>query len=176
MLRDLTVVVITMLLPAGASSQAISSQDGKRRIAVSVTEVGAQYKAGATVDRMQYEYEKPQSSSGVEIVGISWRGAYCILGNCEEKGAFSVDVKNTGTKMVTAVHWDFYLVDSVRQQFYDHFKFVTNDKKVLPGSKPVRLTKRFDYHIVPDYLRAHAEIMKVVYSDGSVWTKPEDKP
>lgn len=166
--------MITTLLILAVLSGAVQDERGSQSgVPVSTTDAGATHKAADVIDRMRAAQKEVQPSSGVEITGISWRGAYCILGNCENKGVFSIDVKNTGTKTVTVVHWDFYLVDSVRQRVYDHFTFVTSDKKIAPGAKPIRLTKRFDYHDTPDYLRARAVVVKIIYSDGSAWSASE---
>lgn len=108
------------------------------------------------------------SNAPLVIEGISWRGAVWILNEYQTQGAFSIDVRNAGDKTITTVHWDFYLMDSVRQRVYDHFKFVTDDKQIEPGKK-IRLTKRFDYHTTPSYARGRAVIRKLIYSDGSTW-------
>ena len=108
------------------------------------------------------------------ITNISWRPPFCVLQNCEHSGAFSIDVKNTGLVPIKTVYWDFYLVDDVRQQVYDRFRFVTDDKTVSPNnSKPTRLTKRFEYHLVPNYISARAVIIKILYADGSTWVLEE---
>lgn len=116
--------------------------------------------------------EKAQSESPLKIENISWHGAPNDGTLWHNRGAFSIDVKYAGDKIITAVHWDFYLVDSVRDRLYDHFKFVTDDKKI-PAGKKIRLTKRFDYPgSTPDYVTAMAKIRKIVYSDGSTWENP----
>jgi hypothetical protein len=105
------------------------------------------------------------------IEKISWRGASDHRDIFGGKAAFSIDVKNVGTKTITAVHWDFILVDNARQQVFDHFKFITSDKTISPEKK-TRLTKRIDYLHTPNYVHARAVIRKIVYSDGSTWENP----
>ena len=115
---------------------------------------------------------KEQPNRPLLIEKISWHGAPNDRTLWKDRGVFSIDVKNVSGKTITAVHWDFYLTDSVRQQPFDHFKFVTDDKTIEPDKK-LRLTKRFDYpgH-TPNYVKASATIRKIVYSDGSTWENP----
>jgi hypothetical protein len=115
------------------------------------------------------DYSTWRDAPTLVVVKTAWRGGVPgqIVGG---GGAFSIDVKNVGTKSIREVHWDFYLTDTVRQNTYDHFKFKTIDKVIKPGKKE-RLTKRFDYHKPPNYVSALPQIMKVVYEDGSVWER-----
>lgn len=121
-------------------------------------------------------YDSGSSGSGATIVDISWRGAFSTGYQYVPAGAFSIDVKNTGTQTIIAIGWEFFLVDTVRgDTVYDHFKFFTNDKTIKPGEKK-RLTKRFEYHSPPDYVAAKARLMVVEYADGSRWErKPDEK-
>jgi hypothetical protein len=114
-----------------------------------------------------------QSNCSLKIEKISWHGAPNDGTAWHNKGVFSIDVKNTSNKTITAVHWDFYLIDKVRQRLYDHFKFVTDDKALEPGKK-IRLTKRFDYPgLTPNYVVGRSVIRKLVYSDGATWENPD---
>src|SRR4051794_22707822 len=97
-------------------------------------------------------YDSESRGSGATIVGISGHGAFDTGYRYVPAGVFSIDVKNTGTKTITAIRWEFFLVDTVRgDAVYDHFKFFTDDKKIQPGETK-RLTKRFGYGTIPDYI------------------------
>jgi hypothetical protein len=116
-------------------------------------------------------YDSGSLDSGATIVDISWRGAFSIGSHREPHGAFSIDIKNTGKKIIKAVDWEFFLVDTVRgDSEYDHFKFRTDDKKIKPGEKK-RLTKRFEYHGIPDHVSARARLMRIEFEDGTIWER-----
>jgi hypothetical protein len=114
-----------------------------------------------------------QNAPDMVVTKISWRGA---TGSGFKPGAaFSIEVKNRSGKTVTAVNWDFYLIDKIRRnQVFDRLSFRTDDKKIEPG-KTVRLTKRPDYlnsNTLSDNLSAVPQIMRVEYSDGTFWQRP----
>jgi hypothetical protein len=99
------------------------------------------------------------------------RGAELTPGS--RRVRFSVDVKNLSIKTIKAVEWTFTLKDSVRKITYDKFEF-RSEKEIKPDATK-RLTKRFDYHRVPDYVQASADITKIEYSDGSAWIETKKK-
>jgi hypothetical protein len=117
---------------------------------------------------LAYPQSSKQDAPDLKIVGISWRGTNQYVDS--EKGAFSIDVKNTGTKVVVAVEWEYVLIDRVRRIVYDRLHFVTDDKNLSPGEKK-RLTKRIDYSWVPKYVEAVPRINRVTYSDGTAWSR-----
>jgi hypothetical protein len=44
------------------------------------------------------KYDAEAEKAGLMITEISWRGAFCVLNNCENNGAFSIRVKNISTQ------------------------------------------------------------------------------
>jgi hypothetical protein len=118
-------------------------------------------------------YDPESNSAGITVVKLDWNGSFYYSRYVRsDTGEFTIHVKNTGSKTISAINWDFVLVDSVRgNRLYDHLSFRTDDKKIRPGETK-KLTKDIDYHDPPDYVRAVVRITRVEYEDGSVWVRP----
>lgn len=128
---------------------------------------------GISVPAQNKDWDSVAKQAGLEVIDISWRGAEWVVNTYIPDGAFSIKLKNDTSKIVTTVWWEYFLLDSVRGDgVYDHLQFKTDDKTIKPG-KTVKLTKRIEYHTVPDYLKAKVRISKVQFSDGSIWIRPE---
>jgi hypothetical protein len=122
--------------------------------------------AAITVSAQKKSYDL---TPDVQVVEISFRDPEYT--RFDSRAPFSIDVKNIGNKVIRAVNWDFILIDSIRgDREYDRFRFRTDDKKIRPGEKK-RLTKRIDYHQIPNYIRARAMIMRLEFEDGSFWVR-----
>lgn len=106
----------------------------------------------------------------LKIIKLSWRDGEFGT-SLAPGGAFSVEVKNTGSRAITAVEWQYILLDPVRKYVVDRLNFRTDDKTVEPG-KTRKFTKRIEYPTVPDYITAVVRITKVEYADGTAWERP----
>lgn len=119
------------------------------------------------------EYDREAKAAGVSVFKISWSGAFYESRYVRRDFAdFTIYVKNTGKKAITAINWDYVLVDSVRgNKLYDHLQFRTDDKKIKPGETK-RLRKHIENYYIRDHIGALVEITRVEYEDGSVWVRP----
>jgi hypothetical protein len=124
----------------------------------------------------QADYDSEAQSAGLAVVKLKWNGSFYYSRYVySDTGEFTVHIKNIGNKTISAINWDFVLVDSVRgNSLYDHLSFRTDDKEIRPGETK-KLAKHIDYHDPPDYVRASVSIMRVEYKDGSVWTRPPSR-
>src|SRR5215212_6104712 len=94
-------------------------------------------------------YDHEAENAGVLVVKAGWSGADYDPGIFyTDRGSFTIHVKNTGSKTIAAVNWDFFLIDSVRDRLYDHLKFRTDNKKIKPGEIK-KLIKTFEYRYDP---------------------------
>lgn len=122
------------------------------------------------------DYDGEAQSAGLAVVKLKWNGSFYYSRYVySDTGEFTVHIKNIGNKTVSAINWDFVLVDSVRgNSLYDHLSFRTDDKEIRPGETK-KLIKHIDYPDTPDYVRASVRIIRVEYKDGSVWTRPPSR-
>ena len=120
------------------------------------------------------EYDQVANKAGVSIVKASFDDAFYESRHVRSDYAdFTIQVKNIGTKSITAIDWHYIFVDSVRgNRLYDHLQFRTDDKRIKPGETK-RLRKHIEGYFTPDYVRGRVRIMRVEYDDGSVWVRPK---
>lgn len=90
------------------------------------------------------------------------------------RGEFTAYFTNSGTKIVSAIEWNYIFYDSFREnRVVDEFTFKTTDKPIKP-KQTKRFTKRSDYY-QPDNIKACVSIKRVEYADGTVWINPKVK-
>ena len=77
----------------------------------------------------------------------------------------SLTIKNAGEKTVKAVSWDYVLTDPATKKEIKRYSF--RGKKLLKPSESVTLKEI----VKPTGAQRKAEIMRVEYSDGSVWQR-----
>ena len=89
------------------------------------------------------------------------------------KATAILKVRNTGSKLIDSVSYDYVVVDRVRNNaVVDRLSFTT--KAIKPGQTR-ELKNQFDFYITArskDNYGGYPVITRVVYGDGSVWESP----
>jgi hypothetical protein len=118
--------------------------------------------------------EQPQARNApdVFVYGTSGYGP-------DKKGDsnFTIEVKNTGGKTITAIEWEYILPEMVSG--YDkgsHLKFRSDDIRLLPGEKKELAGSVHHYadKFVANFRLDTLRILRVEYDDGSSWQRPPD--
>ncbi|HYX28892.1 MAG TPA: hypothetical protein VE863_10005 [Pyrinomonadaceae bacterium] len=99
--------------------------------------------------------------------------------------AYSMKIRNVGTKTITAVAWDYVFADKPMGAELGRHQFLSYEK-VAPGksvtfksqlrSPPTRVVNAANGH---DSQRRYAEVAMVqcvIYGDNSVWKSPQARP
>lgn len=95
---------------------------------------------------------------------------------------YRVSVMNTGTKTIKAIHWDYSFSDAKTESEIGRRQF-TSEEKIAPGKTrefrfliPTPPTQTISVHALNKNERAglgeNVFIVRVEYSDGSVWQHP----
>jgi hypothetical protein len=90
---------------------------------------------------------------------------------------FTIEVKNTGAKTITAIDWEYILPDMVPG--YDkgsHVKLRSDDMKLRPEERK-KLTRPVHHYadkFVTNFRLDTLRIVRVEYEDGSSWQRPSD--
>jgi len=79
----------------------------------------------------------------------------------------SVVVKNIGTKTVTAVQWEYLLFETNGVEPVKRYRIMS--KRVIPPGEQAELTKE----ITPKGQEQQVRLLRIEYSDHSVWEQPE---
>lgn len=121
-------------------------------------------------------YDPVVNAAGVAVIDASWSGAFYMSRYVRnDYGNFTIQVKNTGTKTISAINWEYILKDSIRGGvLYDHLRFRTDDKEVRPGNTK-KFSKNIEDYYTRDHITAEIRITRVEYKDGSVWVRPASK-
>jgi hypothetical protein len=90
---------------------------------------------------------------------------------------FTIEVKNTGAKTITAIEWEYILPEMVPG--YDkgsHLKFRSDDMKLFPEEKKKLASAVHHYadKFVANFRLDTLRILRVEYEDGSSWQRPSD--
>lgn len=95
---------------------------------------------------------------------------------------YKVTLRNDGLKVIKSIDWDYFFLDPVTQQELAHHQF-TSDETIKPGkSKEVSVlylvspVKTVDVRSLrkkePASITERVVVVRVLYSDGSVWQHP----
>ena len=95
---------------------------------------------------------------------------------------YKASVKNSGTKPIEEIDWDYVFIDSATGQELNRHQF-TSTKTIAPGkSKELTFmlsaapTKRISVNALNKQERSgiadHVVVVRVKYSDGTVWQQP----
>lgn len=76
----------------------------------------------------------------------------------------SILVRNTGTKTVTAVYWEYLLFETGGKEPVKRYR--VQSKRVIPPGEQAELTKE----VKPKGNEHQALISRIEYADGSVWS------
>ncbi|HEV2884818.1 MAG TPA: hypothetical protein VGW36_08170 [Pyrinomonadaceae bacterium] len=99
---------------------------------------------------------------------------------------YKLSVQNNGTKQIEAIDWDYVFLDLMTEQEVGRREF-GSAQKIAPGKKremsffipspPARKisVQSLDKH-ERDGLGERIELVRIQYSDGSTWQRPEPKP
>jgi hypothetical protein len=90
---------------------------------------------------------------------------------------FTIEVKNTGAKTITAIEWEYILPEMVSG--YDkgsHLRFRSDDMKLRPEERK-KLTRPIHHYadkFIANFRLGTLRILRVEYEDGSSWQRPSD--
>lgn len=95
---------------------------------------------------------------------------------------YKVTLRNDGLKVIKSIDWDYFFLDPVTQHELAHHQF-TSDETIKPGkSKEVSVlylvspVKTVDVRSLrkkePASINERVVVVRVLYSDGSVWQHP----
>ena len=93
---------------------------------------------------------------------------------------YKVTLRNDGTKVITSIDWDYFFIDPMTQQVMGHHQF-TSDEAIKPGktkeisvlylSTPIKTISARTLSEKSASLTEQVVIMRVQFSDGSVWQR-----
>ena len=111
-----------------------------------------------------------ESSPGAEIVKSSWQSRWDIHNT--EKVPFSVDVKNTGTKTMVGITWQYIILDKYRQNGVIDTLTFESKKDIKPGETK-HLSKSIDYSHALDNYTARTRLIRIKFADGTQWERKD---
>lgn len=88
----------------------------------------------------------------------------------DRQSEFSIKVKNIGTKVITAVEWEVALQAVISYSESKKYHFRGEGKEIKPGETK-KLSGYMDSLITPNHTRAVVRIIRVEFSDKSVWER-----
>jgi len=90
---------------------------------------------------------------------------------------FTIEVKNTGAKTITAIEWEYILPEMVSgYEKGSHLKFRSDELKLRPEEKK-KLTAPVHHYadkFVTNFRLDTLRILRVEYEDSSSWQRPSD--
>ena len=94
---------------------------------------------------------------------------------------YKVTLRNDGMKVITSIDWDYLFIDPMTQQVMGHHQF-TSDEAIKPGktkeisvlylSTPIKTINAKTLSEKRASLIEQVVIMRVQFSDGTVWQRP----
>lgn len=85
----------------------------------------------------------------------------------DQKIIFALKTKNPGDKAINAIHWEARFIDANKKAVTKQFK---TKKKIDAGKdKTIEESTLYDGRLIPETVRVAFRIMKIEYSDKSVW-------
>lgn len=104
------------------------------------------------------------ASADLEVVKWQWEDI-----ELSSKTDVTLVVKNTGGKIITAVNYSVYYIDTIRDdRIVDKLTLRTYDKPIKPGQTR-KFRKVFDCCHHPSNIGARLVITRVEFNDGTYW-------
>lgn len=110
-----------------------------------------------------------QNAPDLYVVSVSAFGP-----NRKGEATFSIEVKNTGQKIITAVDWEYVSHDvNGPTRGYAVAKLRNSDLKISPGEKQ-KLSRAlaYDQKLVAGFRVNKIRIMRVEFADATAWERP----
>lgn len=92
----------------------------------------------------------------------------------DKQSEFSIRVRNVGGKIITAIEWEVTLDAVLSYSESKKYFFRAENKDVKPGDT-TKLIGHMDSLITPNHKRAIVRIVRLEFSDQSVWERAKKK-
>jgi archaellum component FlaG (FlaF/FlaG flagellin family) len=110
------------------------------------------------------------NTADLEVVKWQWRNI-----DLSSKTDVTLVVKNTGGKIITAVNYSVYYIDSIRDdRIVDKLTLRTDDKPIKPGQTR-KFRKVFDCCHHSSNIGARLVITRVEFNNGTYWEIEKSK-
>lgn len=91
----------------------------------------------------------------------------------EKQSEISIKVRNVGRKIITAIEWEVKLEAVLSYSESRKFSFRTESKDLEPG-KTAKLKGHMDMLITPNHKSAIVRIVRLEFSDASMWEREKE--